>query len=79
MYSGATGTVLIVYVMCAGELGGAVPLAVQQLCEPGLPLPHVRGAQDGEGIHRLHTTHGNVFILALQVQYTKALSLQIHS
>jgi hypothetical protein len=57
--------------MCVGELGGAVPLAVQQLCEPGLPLPHVRGAQDGEGIHRLHTAHGNVFILALQVPVHK--------
>ena len=57
--------------MFAGELGGAVPHAVQQLSEPGVPLPHVRGAQDGEGIHRLHTAHGNVFILALQVQYTK--------
>ncbi len=50
MYSVATGTVLIflaeyiVYVMSVGELGGAVPLAVQQLCEPGLPLPDVRGA-----------------------------------
>jgi hypothetical protein len=65
--------------MCLGELGGAVSLAVQQLSEPGLPLPHVRGAQDGEGIHRLNTAHGNVFILALQVPYTFIHNTPIHS
>ena len=33
----------------------------------GVPVPDVRGDEDGEGVHSLHPTHGDVLIHPYQV------------